>query len=438
MLYQLLPRQTLWKLSKAVNTPLSIGLIRRHSTSSPTENVPPLTGIKVLDLTRVLAGPYCTMLLGDLGAEIIKVERPKVGDDTRAWGPPYATNTDGTRGESAYFLSINRNKKSITVDFKTKQGLEIIHRLAKEADVLVENYVPGTLDRLGLGYEELSKLNPKLIYASITGYGPTGPFAQKPGYDVIIEAEAGLMHITGETDGLPVKVGVAITDLTTGLYAHGAIMASLLNRVRTNRGQKVDLSLLECQVASLANIGSNYLVGGNEATRWGTSHPSIVPYQVFPTADGYIMIGAGNDGQFRSLCKAIQREEISTDSKYLTNTLRVENRDKLIQTLSDIFRKQPTKSWITNLEGLGIPFGPINNMKQTFEHPQVIHREMIQEVEHPKAGKIKVAGVPVKYSESKATIRSAPPMLGQHTEEVLQNLGYSKEEIHTLRGANAI
>ncbi|ORX90532.1 CoA-transferase family III [Basidiobolus meristosporus CBS 931.73] len=378
------------------------------------------------------------MLLGDLGAEIIKVERPKVGDDTRSWGPPYATNTDGTVGESAYFLSVNRNKKSITVDFKSKQGLEIVHRLAKEADVLVENYVPGTLDKLGLGYEELSKLNPRLIYASITGYGPTGPYAKRPGYDVIIEAEAGLMHITGETDGQPVKVGVAITDLTTGLYAHGAIMASLLNRMRTNRGQKVDLSLLECQVASLANIGSNYLIGGNEATRWGTSHPSIVPYQVFPTLDGYIMIGAGNDGQFRSLCRAIRQEELLADSEYQTNSLRVKNRSKLIETLSDIFRKQPTQTWLTNLEGSGIPFGPINNMKQTFEHPQVVHREMIQEVNHPKAGKIKVAGVPVKYSESKATIRSAPPLLGQHTEEVLEGLGYSKDEIRKLYETNAI
>ncbi len=289
----------------------------------------PLSGVKVLDLTRVLAGPYCSMMLGDLGADVIKVEHPS-GDDTRSWGPPFAVPLDENEvKESAYFLGVNRNKRSITVNFKTEQGLEIIKKLARRSDVLIENFIPGRLDELGLGYRELAKENPGLIYASISGYGPDGPYSKKPGYDVIIEGEAGLMHITGEENGEPVKVGVAITDLTTGLYTKGAILAALFAREKSGKGQKIDASLLECQVASLANIASNYLIGGQEAKRLGTKHGAIVPYQSFPTSDGHIIVGAGNDRQYSKFCKALQRQDLDSPS-FATNQLRVQNREKLV------------------------------------------------------------------------------------------------------------
>ncbi|KAI9091855.1 CoA-transferase family III domain-containing protein [Phlyctochytrium arcticum] len=402
----------------------------------------PLDGIRVLDLTRVLAGPYCTMILGDYGAEVIKVENPSSGDDTRSWGPPYAPNLDANDkkpGESAYFLGINRNKKSITVNFKSAEGLGIIKDLVAKSDVLVENFVPGTLDKLGLGYKDFQPINPGLIYASITGYGPTGPYAKNPGYDVIIEAEAGLMHITGEPDGPPVKVGVAMTDMTTGLYAKGAILAALLARARTGKGQKIDISLLECQVASLANIAHNYLIGGQEAKRQGTQHASIVPYQAFSTEDSYIVVGAGNDGQFQKLCARLEMDHLSRNPKFATNSSRVQNRSELIKILSDRFQSNSTAYWLSKFEGIGIPYAPVNNIEQTFEHPQVKHREMIQEVDHPRSGKVKLVGIPVKFSESKPSIRRAPPTHGQHTEDVLKNLlGYSDKQIGEFKTRGAI
>ncbi|KAF9907323.1 hypothetical protein EC991_011145 [Linnemannia zychae] len=399
----------------------------------------PLDGIRVLDMTRVLAGPYCTQLLGDLGAEVIKVENPKGGDDTRAWGPPFATNPDGSETESAYFLSVNRNKKSITVNFQSEGGKQLIHDLVKKCDILVENYVPGKLKSMGLGYEELSALNPKLIYASITGYGQTGPYASRPGYDVMIEAEAGLMYITGEERGPPVKVGVAVTDLTTGLYAHGGILAALLARHRTGRGQHVDCSLLESQVATLANIGSSYLIAGKEAKRMGTAHPSIVPYQVLQTRDSHIMIGAGNDGQFRTLCKVLQLDSLATNPLYKTNRDRVQNREELIRILTNRLQTEKNTFWLKALEGKGVPFAPIHNIGQTFSHPQVLARGMVHEVEHVKAGKIKLIGMPVKYSDTKPTIRSAPPLLGEHTEEVLSSvLGYEDGKIQDLKVNHSI
>ncbi|KAJ2957868.1 hypothetical protein NQZ79_g6463 [Umbelopsis isabellina] len=384
------------------------------SKSSMAEGVSngPLQGIRVLDLTRVLAGPYCTMLLGDLGAEVIKVENPKNGDDTRAWGPPWASSMDAADTdlpESAYFLC--------------------------NCDVLVENYLPGKLEKMGLGYEQLKEINPKLIYASITGYGQDGPYANRPGYDVMIEAEAGLMHITGERNGQPVKVGVAIT----GLYAHGAIMASIIRRATTGLGQHIDCSLLDCQVASLANIASNYLVGNQEAQRMGTSHPSIVPYQVMPTKNSFVMIGAGNDGQFAKLCKSINREELLLDPRFKTNGERVKHRVELLKLLEDRLTQEDTEHWLEALTGSGIPFAPINNIEQTFHHPQVLARDMVQEVDHPRAGKIKVIGIPVKYSESKPSIRLAPPVLGQHTNEILEGiLGYSSAKVSELRSEGVI
>ncbi|ORZ02934.1 CoA-transferase family III domain-containing protein [Syncephalastrum racemosum] len=381
------------------------------------------------------------MMLGDLGAEVIKIENPKGGDDTRAWGPPFAENkdvADAGRGESAYFLCVNRNKKSVTVDMKSSSGRKMLHDLVKECDVLVENYLPGKLSKMGMGYEQLKEINPKLVYASITGYGQTGPYADRPGYDVIIEAEAGLMHITGEPDGSPVKVGVAITDLTTGLYAHSAILAALIKRGVTGKGQWIDCSLIESQVASLANISSNFLVGGREAKRMGTAHPSIVPYQVLPTKDSFVMVGAGNDGQFAKLCNRMELAHLLEDPKFKTNSDRVKHRQELIQTLTDRLKEESTSVWLEKLNGAGFPFAPINNIQQTFEHPQVVARGLVQEVEHERAGPIKLVGPPVKYSDFKASIRLPPPVLGAHTDDVLKNvLGYSDDTIAALRNDGA-
>ncbi|KAK7110755.1 succinate--hydroxymethylglutarate CoA-transferase-like [Littorina saxatilis] len=393
----------------------------------------PLHGIRVLDLSRVLAGPYCTMILGDLGADIIKVERPGVGDDTRSWGPPFC-NT-----ESAYFLSVNRNKKSVTVNLKHPKGAELIKKLAALSDVVVENYLPGKLAAMGLGYQHLSSHNPALIYCSISGYGQTGPYAQRAGYDVIVSGVGGLMHITGPQDGEPCKVGVAMTDLSTGLYAHGAIMAALLHRHHTGQGQHIDCNLFSTQVVSLVNIASNYLNAGQEASRHGTAHPSIVPYQAFKTRDGYVLVGAGNDGQFKILCKCLGLEDLSTDERYATNKLRVANRDTLLHTLSQIFGEKTTGEWLTLLEGSGIPYGPINNMQAVFSDPQVKHQQLIQEIPHPTAGTVRLPGPAVKFSETATVSPTPPPTLGQHTQEVLQGLlGMEPQDISTLRTEKVI
>uniref|UniRef100_A0A6B2L5L6 Formyl-CoA transferase n=1 Tax=Arcella intermedia TaxID=1963864 RepID=A0A6B2L5L6_9EUKA len=404
-----------------------------------------MSGIKILDMSRILAAPFASMLLGDLGADIVKVEIPTTGDDTRAWGPPFTDN--GLM--SAYFACVNRNKRSITVDFKKPEGQEIIRRLVMESDVLLENYVPGTLKKYGLDYEELGGINPRLIYCSITGYGPDGPYKDRIGVDVIVEAMAGLMHITGYPDGKPAKVGVAITDLCTGLYAHGAIMAALIARSKTNKGQKIDCSLLETQVSCLANIASNYLIANKEAQRMGTSHPSIVPYQTFETEDGHIMIGATNDNQWIKLTKIMMtiasehpslQETINalSDSKYKTNADRVRHRSILVPMLESLFKLKSTSSWLTILDDSGLSYAPINNIEQTFKDPQVIHRKMIEEVEHPAYGKIKLTGVPVKFSDTKATIRTPPPILGEHTDMVLKELGYSDSQIQQLRAQRVI
>lgn len=387
-----------------------------------------LQGVRVLDLSRVLAGPYCTMILGDLGAEIIKVERPVVGDDTRSWGPPFCNS------ESAYFLSVNRNKKSITVNIKHPEGANIVRQLARVSDVLVENYLPGRLAVMGLGYEQLAAESPGLVYCSITGYGQMGPHASRAGYDVIVSGVGGLMHITGPKDGEPCKVGVAMTDLSTGLYAHGAIMAALLHRQRTGEGQHIDCSLLATQVASLVNIASNYLNAGQEAVRHGTSHPSIVPYQAFKTQDGFLLVGAGNDGQFKILCERLSIPDTAADVRYKTNKMRVANRETLLNMLSKIFAEQTTAGWLTQLEGSGIPYGPINNMQAVFSDPQVNHLQLIQEVPHPTVGTVRLPGPAVKYSGSPTVPPSPPPTLGQHTQEVLQGLlGLDTQTVESLR-----
>ncbi|KAG6832016.1 hypothetical protein H0H92_006052 [Tricholoma furcatifolium] len=395
-------------------------------THSDSGMPPPLKGIKILDLTRVLAGPTATMLLADLGADVIKVEEVSKGDDTRSWNPPSAPLLSSAPPESshlppeaAYFLSVNRNKRSMTVNFKQPEGLEIIQRLIKQSDVLVENFVSGKLATMGLGYEDCKKLNPRLIYASVTGYGQTGPYRNAAGYDVIVEAEAGLMHITGEPDRPPSKVGVAATDIATGLYAHGAIMAALLSRQQTGKGVWIDCNLFETQIAGLANIASNYLIAGKEAGRHGTAHPSIVPYQVFPCKDGFLMIGAGNNKQFKLLAEHIlSNSALAADPRFATNEARVANRDELIRIISDTLLKEDRSHWIERFTGLGVPFGPINNIKQTFDHPQAIARQVTVEVEHPRAGKIKLVAPAVSYNGKKMDVRMPPPWLSEHTTEV--------------------
>ncbi|KDQ11099.1 hypothetical protein BOTBODRAFT_35636 [Botryobasidium botryosum FD-172 SS1] len=408
---------------------------------------PPLKGIRVVDLTRILAGPMTTMLLADLGADVIKVEEVKRGDDTRSWNPPSAPlKSDAPAAaahlpaESAYFLAANRNKRSCTVNFKHPRGVEIIHDLIRKADVLVENFLPGKLAEVGLGWEDCRKINSRLIYASITGYGQTGPWAKYPGYDVVIEGEAGLMHITGEPDSPPCKVGVAVTDISTGLYAHGAIMAALISRQQTGRGVWVDCNLFESQIAGLANIASNFLIAGQEAGRHGTSHPSIVPYQAFPCKDGFLMIGAGNNRQYSLLAEEVLGcPELVIDPRFVTNALRVQNRAALIERITEILMTEGRDHWIEKLTGKGVPFGPINNLAQTFDHPQAKARGITVEVDHPRAGKIKLVAPAVTYNGKKMPISRPPPWLSQHTEEVLsQDLGYSAEKIRELRELEVI
>ena len=375
----------------------------------------PLAGVKVLDLTRVLAGPYCTMFLGDLGAEVVKIEQPEVGDDTRAWGPPFAG------GESAYFLCINRNKKSVTLDLKSNQAVGLLRRLAEGADVLVENFRPGTMERLGLGERELRAVNPRLIYASLSGFGADGPMKDWPGYDLIIQAWGGLMSVTGMPDGEPTKVGVAIVDIVAGLMLGKAILAALFARERTGVGQKLETSLLEAEVACLINAGSNYLVGGVVPGRWGNAHPNIVPYQSFKSRDGYLVIGVASEGIWRRLCQAIGMPGLADDPRFARNPQRVEHRGELIDILTEIFLKRDSAAWMTLLIDAGVPCAPVQTIDQVFLAPQVIAREMVVQVPHPTAGTLRMAGLPVKFSGTPASIRLAPPLLGQHTAEVLRS-----------------
>ncbi|XP_073486631.1 succinyl-CoA:glutarate CoA-transferase isoform X1 [Aquarana catesbeiana] len=408
---------------------------RRGFSQRVTEadNVKPLEGVKILDLTRVLAGPFATMILGDLGAEVIKVEKPGSGDDTRSWGPPFV----GT--ESSYFLSVNRNKKSIAVNMKDPKGAKIIQELAQACDVLIENYIPGKLAEMGLGYEDVKKTAPHIIYCSITGYGQSGPLFQRAGYDAVACAMSGLMHITGPEDGDPVRPGVAMTDLATGLYAHGAIMAGLLQKSKTGKGMHIDCNLLSSQVACLTHVAANFLNGGVEAKRWGTAHGSIVPYQSFKAKDGYVVIGAGNDQQFSTVCKILNLPELISDPRFKTNKLRVQYRKCLLEILTTRFSEKTTSEWLQLFEGSGIPYGPINSIKQVFSEPQVAHNGLILEMDHPAVGKISVPGPAVRFNSFNLSAPESPPLLGQHTVEVLKNvLRYEDDYLAELMQSKTI
>ncbi len=392
-----------------------------------------LAGVRVLDLSRVLAGPYCTMVLADYGADVIKVEEPGAGDSTRGWGPPWVGD------QSAYFLAANRNKRAITVNFKTPQGQAILQQLAARADVVIENFKPGTLARMQLDYDSLFALNPKLIYCSLTGYGQTGPYRDRPGYDFVIQAQGGIMSITGPVEGEPTKVGVAIADITTGLFAATAILAALHERTQSGRGQFIDVALLDSQIAWLANVAHNYLATGQPPERYGNAHPSIVPYETFPTADGYLALAIGTDEQYRRFCTLADRLDLWDDERFRTNAARVVHRAELIPLLQAVLRTRPSAAWSEALLAAGIPVGPINDVATAMEDPQVQARGMVQEVEHPTAGRIKVLGPVAKFSRTPAAVRSAPPPLGYHNEEVLgELLGYTTEEIDDLRKSGII
>jgi len=400
----------------------------------------PLKDIRILDITRALAGPYCTMMLGDLGADVIKVERPVSGDETRGWGPPFVGKPYGPYpGESAYFIAANRNKRSLTVNIQTAEGQEIIRRLAGISDVLVENYRTGDLDKLGLGYADLHRLYPKLIYCSISGYGRTGPYADRPGYDAIIQGEGGMMSITGPVEGPPSRVGIPITDITSGMFAATAILAALRARDITGEGQLVDISLFDSHIALLTNVASNYLVGGEPPRRLGNAHPNLVPYDSFSARDGWFILGVANEKQWGMLCDMLDRPDIKADERYASNGKRVTHRAALVDELNKTFAQRNVDDWLADLVKAGLPCGRINSVPDVFAHPQAQAREMILETDHASAGTVKLTGFPYKFSHTPAEIHKPPPTLGQHTEEVLTGLlDYSREGVDELRERGAI
>jgi formyl-CoA transferase len=400
----------------------------------------PLNNIRILDITRALAGPYCTMMLGDLGADVIKVERPGVGDETRGWGPPFVGKPYGSYpGESAYFIATNRNKRSMTVNIQSAEGQEIIRQLAAISDVLVENYRTGDLDKLGMGYPDLHSQYPKLIYCSVSGYGRTGPYADRPGYDAILQAEGGMMSITGPKDGPPSRAGIPIIDITSGMFAATAILAALRARDLTGEGQLVDVSLFDAHVALLTNVASNYLVGGKPPGRLGNAHPNLVPYDAFSARDGWFIVGVANEKQWGLLCDLLARPEWKTDSRFAANRDRVTNRDELVAALNQIFSQRDANDWLTDLAKAGLPCGRINSIPEVFAHPQAQAREMTLESEHASAGTVHLPGFPYKFSQTPAEIHRPPPLLGEHSEEVLTSLlGYSPEDVAGLRDKGAI
>lgn len=392
-----------------------------------------LSGVRVLDLSRVLAGPWATQMLADLGAEVIKIERPGVGDDTRHWGPPFTTRTDGSRGDAAYFLCANRGKKSVELDIAAPDGAEAIRRLAATSDVLLENFKVGGLKKYGLDYASLATLNPRLVYCSITGFGQTGPRAEQAGYDYMIQAMAGLMSITGQPDGAPgaepMKVGVAVVDLATGLYASNAILAALLHARATGQGQHIDIALFDVQAAMLANQATNWFVSGVSPTRMGNAHPNLVPYQPFPCRDGSVVIAVGNDSQYRTLCSVLGTEGLAADPRYLNNAGRIENRAELASALSALTSGWPMRDLIGALETAGVPCGPINTIEQVFAEPQAVHRELeIEQTRDDLLSPARTVANPVRLSETPVGYTRAPPRLGQHTEEVLAVLASEADQ----------
>jgi crotonobetainyl-CoA:carnitine CoA-transferase CaiB-like acyl-CoA transferase len=390
-----------------------------------TDGTGPLAGLRVLDLTRILAGPTATQLLGDLGADVIKVERPGAGDDTRKWGPPYLKGADGQDlAESAYYLSANRNKRSVTVDLSHTEGQTLIKRLLKHCDVLVENYKVGGLAKYGLSYADLKDEFPGLVYCSITGFGQTGPYAHRAGYDFLAQGMGGIMSLTGEPEGEPVKVGVGISDVMCGMYASTAILAALRHKDKTGEGQHIDLALLDTQVAWLINEGLNYFLSGALPVRRGNAHPNIVPYQVFEVSDGYIIVAVGNDAQFRRFCAVAGLDALADDERFATNSARLANRDDLIPLIQDAMREQPHAFWLERLEAEGVPCGPVNNLDETFADPQVRHREMKVSVPNPAAagGAVDLIGNPIKMSQTPVRYRRPPPQLGEHSDEVFDDL----------------
>ncbi|MEM0084291.1 MAG: CaiB/BaiF CoA-transferase family protein [Candidatus Methanomethylicia archaeon] len=396
--------------------------------------IKPLEGIRVLDVSRVLAGPFCTMILGDLGAEVIKVEEPVKGDETRSWGPPFIN------GESAYYLSINRNKKSITVNLKSEEGIEIIYRLAERSDVFIENFRPGVAERLKIDYDSIKKINPKIIYCSISGFGQTGPYRDYPAYDLLIQAMSGFMSITGEEGRPPVRIGVALFDIGAAMYAAIAIIAALYRREKIGVGERIDISLLDTGVSWLTYMAMNYFATGENPKKMGSAHPSIVPYQCFKDKNGkYFAVAVGNDEHWRKMCKSLGKEEWINDERYITNPNRVKNRYELLAELNKIFESNTREYWLKVLMENSVPCAPVNEVSEILSDPQVIHREMVKEINHPKLGLIKQLGIPIKYANTKLEIKDPPPTLGQHTEEVLMKiLGYDKEKILDLKKRGVI
>ncbi|MEV6227792.1 CaiB/BaiF CoA-transferase family protein [Saccharopolyspora shandongensis] len=381
-----------------------------------------LAGIRIIDLSRILAGPTCTQILGDLGADVIKIEKPGAGDDTRRWGPPFVTAEDGTpTTESAYYLAANRNKRSVCLDIADEEGRRQLLELVADSDVLVENFKHGTTARYGLAYEDLARVNPRLVYCSITGFGQTGPYAARPGYDLLAQAMGGIMSLTGEVDGLPMKVGVGIADVTTGLYATIGILAALRHCAETGRGQHIDVALMDTQVSWLINEATNYFVSGRRPVRRGNDHPNIVPYGVYPTSDGYIAVAVGNDSQFARFAQVVGAEDLAADPQFATNAGRVENREAFEERLRPYMTAATTSEWLGELEAVGIPCGPVNDVEEVFSDPHVLHRGMKIEMpyEHSGAGYVTLLGSPLKLSDSPVTYRLPPPVLGEHSEDVL-------------------
>ncbi|AXE97905.1 CaiB/BaiF CoA transferase family protein [Paraburkholderia hospita] len=403
-----------------------------------------LSHIRVLDLTRVLAGPWCAQTLADFGADVIKVERPGAGDDTRHWGPPYLKTPEGadTR-EAAYYLAANRNKRSVTVDIATPEGQQIVRELAAQSDVVLENYKVGQLKKYGLDYESLKAVKADIVYCSVTGFGQTGPYAQRAGYDFIVQGIGGFMSITGERDGQPgggpQKAGVAIADLMTGMYSSVAVLTALAHRDRTGEGQYIDMALLDVQVAMLANMNSNFLASGKPPARWGNAHPNIVPYQTFQTSDSWIIVAVGNDGQFRKFVEAGKRADLADDDRFATNPERVRNRETLVPILAEMVRTRSKHEWIDALEAAGVPCGPINDLEEVFENEQVVARGMEVQLPHPSGGTVKLVRNPIRMSATPPEAQAHPPTLGEHTEAVLRDvLGYDDARIDALRGRSVI